>query len=314
MDKSGKDKLSYLSLVRQIEIGTEKGHAESEITDAVIRTVTPGLPLRDMLEIKRGLTLSALLTILRGHYKVGSYTDLYHQLINLSQDPKETALNFVFRAIEIKEKLLWKAEIEDAEEHYSRAIIQQKFLRSIETGLLSDSVKFNILPYLNNVRITDEELIEKVNEASRVDNERQEKRKRFTAARGPKVQELCSDVQAESAPFKRTSKAKEPNTTVAVTTVKGKENKNEQALSTQQMMEELRIEMKQMLSAALQASHHPPLMKPRQKGCQQCRNEGAGDDCLHCFKCGQDGHFSRGCRAQRQLPGNRPGLLGKDHQ
>lgn len=173
-------------------MGTEKGHAESEITEAVIRAVSPGLPLRDMLEIKRGLTLSSLLTILRGHYKVDSSTDLYHQLINLSQNPRETALNFVFRAIEVKEKLLCKAENEDAEEHYSRAIIRRKFLRSIETGLLSHSVKFNILPYLNNVRIADEELIEKVNEVSKVENKRQEKRKRFTAARGPKVQELCS--------------------------------------------------------------------------------------------------------------------------
>lgn len=108
-----RDKLSYLSLVRQIEIGAEKGHAESEITEAVIRAVSPGLPIRDMLEIKRGLTLSSLLTILRGHYKVDSSTDLYHQLISLSQDPKETALNFVFRAIEIKEKLLWKADNEE---------------------------------------------------------------------------------------------------------------------------------------------------------------------------------------------------------
>lgn len=236
--------MSYLNLVRQIEIGTEKGHTESEITEAVIRAVSPGLPLRDMLEIKRGLTLPALLTILRGHYKVDSSTDLYHQLINLSQDPKETALNFVVRAIEIKEKLLWKAENEDAEEHYSRAIIQRKFLRSIETGLLSDNT----------------------------------------------------------------------NTTVTVKAVKGKENKNEQAFSTQQMMEELCTEMKQILSAVLEASHHPPLRRPRLKGCQKCRNEGAGDNCSHCFKCGLDGHFSRGCRAHRQLPENRSGLPGRDHQ
>lgn len=171
-----KDKLLYLSLVRQIEIGTEKGHTETEIIESVIRAVSPGIPLRDMLEMKCGLTLPALLTILRGHYRVDSSTDLYHQLINLSQEPKESALNFVFRAIELKEKLLWKAENEgDTEEHYSRTTIQRKFLRSIETGLLNDSVKFNILPHLSNIHITDEELIKKVNEASRVENERQEK-------------------------------------------------------------------------------------------------------------------------------------------
>jgi len=100
-----KDKLSYLSLVRQIENGSEKGHSEIEIVEAVIRAMSPGIPLRDMLEIKRGLTLSKLLTILKGHYRVDSPTELYHQLLNISQEPKETALNFVFRAIELKEKL-----------------------------------------------------------------------------------------------------------------------------------------------------------------------------------------------------------------
>lgn len=39
------------------------------------------------------------------------------------------------------------------------------------------------------------------------------------------MQELCSDVQAESATFKSTSKAKEPNTTVTVKAVKGKKSK-----------------------------------------------------------------------------------------
>uniref|UniRef100_A0A0E9U3Y5 CCHC-type domain-containing protein n=1 Tax=Anguilla anguilla TaxID=7936 RepID=A0A0E9U3Y5_ANGAN len=25
-----------------------------------------------------------------------------------------------------------------------------------------------------------------------------------------------------------------------------------------------------------------------------------GDQCDHCFKCGQSGHFSKGCRGQRR--------------
>ena len=126
------EKLSYPSLVCQMETGIEKGHAENEIVEAVIRAVTPGLHLRDMLEIKRGLTLSALLTILKGHYKVDSSTELYNQLLNISQETKESALNFVFRAMELKEKLLWKAANDDTDEQYGRATIQRKFLRSIE--------------------------------------------------------------------------------------------------------------------------------------------------------------------------------------
>nr|XP_061825251.1 uncharacterized protein LOC133612099 [Nerophis lumbriciformis] len=65
-----REKLSYLSLVRQIGVVTEKGHSETEIIEAVIRAISPGLPLRDMLEIKRELTLNKLFTILMEHYKV----------------------------------------------------------------------------------------------------------------------------------------------------------------------------------------------------------------------------------------------------
>lgn len=104
---------------------------------------------------------------------------------------------------------------------------------------MSDSEKFNI-------KIPDEDLIEKVNEASRVKNERQEKRRKVTVAKGPRVQELSSAMQTGSVSFKVPCESKEPRTTVTVKAVKGKENKAEQTMSTQQMMEELRTEMKQM--------------------------------------------------------------------
>lgn len=308
-----KEKLSYLSLVRQIEVGLEKGHAETEIVEAVIRAVGPGLPLRDMLEIKRGLTLNTLLTILKGHYRVDSSTELYNQLINISQEPKESALNFIFRAIELKEKLLWKAEKEETDDQYSGATIQRKFLRSIETGLLSDSVKFQILPYLSKMEITDEELIEKVNEASRLESERQEKKKRFTAVRNPKIQEIQSEVQTDSAPAQSPPKTKEPNSTAAVRTVRGKETKQE-SINTQQIMEELRTEMRQMFLAAMETSHRPLGPRRRERGCQKCREEKVGETCSHCFKCGLEGHFSRGCRGQRSMSGNGQGLLRWDQQ
>lgn len=55
-----KDKLSYLSLIRQLEVRLEKEHSETEIIEAVVRAVSPGLPLRDKLEVNRGLTLDTL--------------------------------------------------------------------------------------------------------------------------------------------------------------------------------------------------------------------------------------------------------------
>lgn len=55
-----RDRLSYTNLLHQMENGLSKGHSESEVIEAVIRAINPGLKLRDMLEIKTDLTLTQL--------------------------------------------------------------------------------------------------------------------------------------------------------------------------------------------------------------------------------------------------------------
>ncbi len=72
-ERGQKDKLSYNNLMHQINAGINKGHRYCEIIDAVIRAICLGMSLHDMLEIKTDLNLS----ILKGHYKEESSTDLY---------------------------------------------------------------------------------------------------------------------------------------------------------------------------------------------------------------------------------------------
>ena len=78
-ERGQRDKLSYSNLVHQIEMGLKRNHSEAGIIEAVVRAISPGLSLHDILEIKMNLTLSQLCTILKGHYKEDSYTDLYHK-------------------------------------------------------------------------------------------------------------------------------------------------------------------------------------------------------------------------------------------
>ena len=64
-----KKKLSYISLICQIEAGLGKGYSENEVVHAVINAISPGLSIRRYLEGQ--LLLSCLCKIIHSHYKEG---------------------------------------------------------------------------------------------------------------------------------------------------------------------------------------------------------------------------------------------------
>lgn len=318
-----KDKLSYTSLINQMESGQRKGHSETEIVEAVTRAISPGLHLREMLEIKRGLTLSTLKTILRGHFKVDSSSDLLHRLMNISQDPKESAQNFLFRAIELKEKLIWKVGEEEESEKFSPELIQRKFLRSVETGLLSDAVKFQLKPYLSSVVVTDEVLIEQISEAANLEQERQQKLRKAVVNRPPRLNTVQTDL-----PFSLRQEVEE-NAEQRDMDNKGdkiKSRKNvgpspEKDTNSSQLLEGLKAEVQEMKKIVLETVEarrtnltSPAATQRRPRGCRACQQVQMGESCRHCYKCGQEGHLSRGCRRNREQQGNWRGLLSEDPQ
>ena len=75
-----KDKMCFLSLTRQIQIGLTQGYPESEIVDGVIRPITPVLVPRNYLETYKDLTLDRLKRIFRSHYGVKNTSELYQPL------------------------------------------------------------------------------------------------------------------------------------------------------------------------------------------------------------------------------------------
>ncbi|KAK0144609.1 hypothetical protein N1851_016951 [Merluccius polli] len=81
------------------------------------------------------------------------------------------------------------------------------------------------------------------------------------------------------------------------------------------------LEVKKMFNETLEASMSRPSADTRLtpaarwvRGCQACREAQVGDTCRHCYRCGQEGHLSRGCRQNRSVPGNGRGLLSRDPQ
>ena len=69
-ERGQKDKLSYISLLKQIEEGRDKGRTDKEIVNAVLRAITPGLYLRNVLENTANPTLSRLMKFFQSHFVV----------------------------------------------------------------------------------------------------------------------------------------------------------------------------------------------------------------------------------------------------
>lgn len=130
MAKLQKDKLSYTYLVHQIEMGLKQNHNEAEIIKTIVRAISPGLCLCDVMEIKTYPTLSQLHAILKGHYTEDSSTDIYHRPVNITQESNESPQNFLFRPIELKERLLVSSREPGTDEQYTAELIQRMFFKN----------------------------------------------------------------------------------------------------------------------------------------------------------------------------------------
>ncbi|XP_033181946.1 uncharacterized protein LOC117152876 [Anabas testudineus] len=178
-----KEKLSFSSLAHQIEQGISKGFPEPEIVDAVIRAIAPGLQLRSYLEGKPHLTLPTLRRILRFHYQEKGATELYKQLTSEVQSSKESPQNFVIRALDLRQKILFASQEADSALKYDPILVQSMFLHTVLTGLQNDSIRSDLLPYLQQQTCCDELLLEKLNIACANEAERQNKRRQMTQQR-----------------------------------------------------------------------------------------------------------------------------------
>lgn len=173
-DLGQKDRLSFSSLAWQIEGGLNKGYAEQEIVDSVIRAITPGLQLRSYLEGKAGLTLPTLRWILRSHFQEKNATELYKQLTTEAQQSREMPQSFLIRPLDLRQKILFASQEDDSGLKYDPALVQNMFLH---TGLQNNRIQSELQPYLSDPTIPDEVLLEKLNVACSNESERQSRRK-----------------------------------------------------------------------------------------------------------------------------------------
>ncbi len=167
-----RDKLNFASLDRQIHRACNRGYEEGEIVEAVIQAIIPGVSLRSYLESRTDLTLPAIKQILRAHFVEKDATELYHSLTRAVQEPKEIPIQFLVRAMDLRQRILSASENVKTGLKYNDELIQNQFLQTVWTGLLDDSIRTDLKPYLENPLVEDEVLLEKMNMSYSLELER----------------------------------------------------------------------------------------------------------------------------------------------
>ena len=281
-----REKLSYVSLIRQIEVGLDRGYSEGEVVNAIINSISPGLQIRSYLEGSGQISLARLRKILRSHYKEGSATDLYQELLTMSQEPKEDPVNFLIRAMDCRQKIIFACREESENDlRYSPNLVTGLFRRSVETGLLSDAIRGRIRPYLQNSSVDDEELINQMQLAVLAESER---KKKFG------LQNKASKVNEISVAEKNHQKQ-----------AKNSENSDKILAAVEQIKCEVAA-----LKTELAEVKTTNCEKDQQKNsfsrptCESCRKSGK-TDCDHCSYCGSSDHYFRGCKNRKSGNGGR---------
>lgn len=339
-----KDRLTFSSLAHQIETGLNKKVPEYEIVHAVIKSIAPGMQLRSYLEGKADLTLPVLRRILRSHYQEKGATELYKQLTAEVQNGKETPQNFLFRVLDLRQKIIFASQEAESGLRYDPILVQNMFLHSVLTGLQNDNIRNDIKPYLQQADVNDEVLLEKVNIACMTETERQNKRKEIHPQRSVGAHSAqCTEAQAVSEKKREIPENKtKPNLLDELKEIKADiavlKNLSTEVCQIRDSIQYPQVALTQNLptpgidtrqfdymptgywrdggrgrggTAQFQQGYAPqryplPSTRGRTRRCFGCQRSGTDDVCTHCYACGSTEHYFAGCRARQTNPGGPP--------
>jgi len=226
---------------------------------------------------------------LQSHYLERNTTDMCQQLSSLTQGFQESAIQFVYRTMSLRQKLILASKSPSAEIKYDKQLVQRLFLKALETGFSSETVVAEIKTLLRNSSVLDEDLIFAVGQACSSDDQRSHQ-KLNKIRNKPRVNMIDSEVNAEHDIEAQLSSRSGQNVSADSTS-----DFVSVLRSVQDQLNSLKVE----LNSIKQNQTNPSLKdyKPTYYDkyvCKSCK-ESKKVTCEHCFKCGDKGHIARRC-------------------
>ena len=192
------------------------------------------------------------------------------------------------RCLKLREHVNVSSQEQNAAIKLDETHVQSVFIHSVETGLIDDTIRNRMRPFLQNEKVPDETLIREMSFAMSIENDRTNK---FTNA-SKKMQKVQS-VSITSVPVEKPTKAQP------------KQTKQDQIMAA---LNELKADVDALKKGAENPEREmpqPKIRKHRYK-CKSCE-ENDSEKCNHCFFCGSADHFSYGCR-KKSAKGHRQRL------
>ena len=93
----------------------------------------------------------------QAHYKQKSGNEHYQELTTMCQSPKEMPQDFLIRALDLRQQVLFASQAEGGTVKYDPSLVHPLFLHAIETGLQDEAVRNKLRPFLQKAEVTDEE-------------------------------------------------------------------------------------------------------------------------------------------------------------
>ena len=276
--------MRYLSFARQVEAARSKGRMETELIEGIIRAIRPSCRLRGYVEATENITLPNLQRVIRSFYQECSATELYQELCSLCQKPSEAPLDFLFRGLALRQKIVF-ASRERKECQYNDELVQQQFKRAVCTGLCDDTLRLELQQKMDTFT-TDETLIEGFTEITRHLTEVQAKR----MVGGVKVKPV--DVEIGS------SRVLSEAVNLLSLEMKGLTRLVKSNALTGHGKEERAGHIPQPSRNAATPGYKVTSNreeKRKQWRCRKCQSSEEVQRCTHCWKCGGDDHRKWEC-------------------
>ena len=230
--------------------------------------------------------VDTLLKYLQHHFDDKSSPDLCAELTACTQMRNETALDFVLRCIELREKLVLSSKT-TGEIEYDESLVKRLFVRTLERGIENTNILNELRPLLKSEYTTDEELLE----ATQVVANSERERKSNFARKSLKINQVDHPSHKAYQTESTNLKDNQPSTKVLT-----------------DLTASLTEITKQLTALTREVNVLKGEKSSNRIGCESCQIAGRRRN--HCYVCGKLGHRGRQCRERKSGEANKSQIRG----